>query len=118
MGEGLGCDGELVVSPVEASLRGEHVCAPELDSDHTLLSLCASVFSFCPSRLNPALIILDLLCCGKKHTKNPRALVHRRTSGVCTAQVDGAQVGVLSYPEASPWQYRNIREIRLPPLSQ
>lgn len=27
--------------------------------------------------------------------------MHRRTFGVGTAQVDGAQVGVLSYPEAS-----------------
>lgn len=48
-----------VSDPVEVSLRGEHVCAPELDSDHTLLSLYASVFPFCPGRLNPELIILD-----------------------------------------------------------
>lgn len=27
-----------ISDPVEVSLRGEHVCTPELDSDHTLLS--------------------------------------------------------------------------------
>lgn len=51
--------GELFVSlgawnygPVGMSLRGEHVCVPELNSDHMLVSLSVSVFSFCPSRLN------------------------------------------------------------------
>lgn len=36
--------GHGINDPVEASLRGEHVCAPELDSDYTLLSLYTGVF--------------------------------------------------------------------------
>lgn len=31
--------------PVGGRLRGEHVCAPEPDSDHTLLPLYVGVFS-------------------------------------------------------------------------
>lgn len=73
---------------VGMNLREECVCAPELNSDHTFVSLSFSVFSFCPSRLNSELIWLYWHALQLQMHLEPQGLSAQVDFLIRTTQVD------------------------------